>query len=340
MTAMSEEPLFSILIVNYNGLCHLEECLDSLLAQSEQNFEVIIVDNASHDASVAFIRSNYPQVRLLLAPANLGFAGGNNFGLPHCLGSWIFFLNNDTRLAPDCLAQLALAARQSNAGALACLMLDYAHPEQIDSAGDAIYSAGPVWNYRGLSLHDPLLVCKRSVTSACAGAAAFRRDVLDVVGGFDEDFFLLFEDVDLSLRVRHAGYDIELAPGARVWHKGSASIGRHSRTMVYYATRNLLWMRIKNFPAPILLRYLLPMFVTLVLSFVVMLSRGSAKWWIEARFAQLRGIPRMLAKRRVILGASKLTVTQFDALLLKDWFRDRLRVRRIRREQAQSVQTN
>src|SRR6266849_2712021 len=99
-------PLVSVLIVNFNGLRHLEECLTPVFAQTYSNIEVVLVDNASKDDSVNFIRKNYPAVKLVVSPTNLGFAGGNNLGGRHCLGELIFFLNNDTRADTGAVAAL------------------------------------------------------------------------------------------------------------------------------------------------------------------------------------------------------------------------------------------
>ena len=331
MTAQA--PKFSILIVNYNGLHHLQECLDSLQAQVFQDFEVVFVDNASRDGSVDFVRNNFPQIHLLVSPVNLGFAGGNNLGIPHCRGEWIFFLNNDTRVDEHCLAELANACDTLHAGAVACFMVDYYHPSLVDSGGDTLYTAGPTFTFRSLAVDDPLFASPREITAACGGASAWHRDVLAQIGAFDEDFFLNFEDLDLSMRTRHAGYTIWLAPSAKVYHKGSATIGHNTRTSVYYCSRNLLWLRIKNYPTQVLLKHLFPMLVTASMTFFVMLFRGCGRWWFEGRRDQIALIPKMLGKRRQILSHSKLTADQFDALLRKDWLRERLRIRKIRKAQ-------
>ena len=330
----SSAPKFSVLIVNYNGLKHLQECLESLQAQSFQDFEIIFVDNASHDGSVDFVRQAFPQVKLVLSSINLGFAGGNNFGIPECHGKWIFFLNNDTRLDLDCLAQLSLACDTLGAGALACLMVDYYHTNLVDSGGDTLYAAGPTYTFRGLPVSDPLFSAPREITAACGGASVWRRDVLDQVGIFDDDFFLNFEDLDLSFRTRHAGYSIWMMPSAKVYHKGSATIGHNTRSSVYYCSRNLLWMRLKNYPARVLLRHGISILATETLTCLVMLFRGSGRWWFEGFRDQFKLIPKMLGKRKTILSQSKLTSAQFEALLRKDWFRERLRVRKMRKAQG------
>jgi len=328
----STHPLFSILIVNYNGLHHLPECLESLYAQTLQDFEIVMVDNASKDGSLTYLREHHPRVKLIESRVNFGFAGGNNFGYPHCQGEWIFFLNNDTRCEPDCLEKLAEAARTLDAGAIACLMLDYYHPERVDNGGDMLYTAGPAFSNRNLPASDPLYKSPRRISLACGGASAWKRSVLEEIGLFDEDFFLNFEDVDLSFRTSHAGYKIWMAPAAKVHHKGSATIGHYTRTSVFHCSRNMLWVRIKNYPAPIFLRHLIPMFATAVFTFGVMLVRGAGHWWIEGRLQQIPKIPRMLSKRKQILAHSKISAREFNALLRPNWFVERVRVTLARRK--------
>src|SRR5262245_45790506 len=98
---MASQPFISVLIVNYNGRPHMRDCLDSLRTQDFRDFEIVVVDNASSDGSIEYLREAYPEARLVVSDRNRGFAGGNNFGAAQCRGKWLFLLNNDTRVAPD-----------------------------------------------------------------------------------------------------------------------------------------------------------------------------------------------------------------------------------------------
>lgn len=323
-----ENPLISVLILNYNGLHHLADCFQSLESQDYKDWELVFVDNHSHDGSVEWVRAHYPFAKVVQNPSNLGFAGGNNQGLPHCKGQWIFFLNNDTTLEPDCLQYLAQAIQShSDSQCLfAPLMVQMQHPDCVDSAGDELYTWGPSYKYANCNVQDPLFQTPREVAMACGGAAVFSKELLQRIGGFDESFFLLFEDVDLSLRARHAGAHIWCIPQARVRHKGSASIGKMSKIEAYYSNRNLFWAKLKNYPALTLLKYAPAELFTTLLSFKGSVVRGVMSIWLKAHWDSVRAIPEMLQKRSEILSQSHISRQEFERWLRKGWFLERLRL--------------
>jgi GT2 family glycosyltransferase len=327
-TPPASPPLLSLLLVNYNGLAHLEECLSSVYAQEFADFEVVLVDNASRDGSVDFIRKRFPTVILVEAGSNLGFAGGNNHGLAHCRGKHVFFLNNDTRLEPGALENLAAAIREFPAfRVFACFMLNYKNPALVDNAGEHLYRTGLLNNLSGYPA--ALFTSPREVIGACGGAAVYARDLLDEIGAFDEDFFLIYEDVDLSLRARHHGDRILFLPAVRVLHKGSASIGGGlSPTAVYYTTRNHLPLLIKNFPALTLLKCLPGVALGLALRFVQSVRRGIPGAYLRGLRDGIRMIPASLRKRRLIVRPSKIGRRGFESLMRPHWLRERLAFKR------------
>ncbi len=317
-------PFLSILIVNYNGLRHLEECLSSIRSQDFRDHEVVLVDNASSDGSAAYLRESFPEVRVLEPGSNLGFAGGNNFGLPHCRGGHVFFLNNDTRLEPGALANLAAAVR-ANPGyrGFACLMLDFRDPTVTDNAGETLYSNGLVTGLRGYPA--ARFTQPREVIGACGGAAVYARPLLDEIGGFDEDFFLIYEDVDLSLRARHNGDRFLFLPDVRVLHKGSASIGGSLGPLgLYYTTRNNLLFVAKNFPALTLLRCLPGIACGLAFRAAQAARRGRFRSFLRGLRDGVGLLPATLRKRRLILGRSKIGRGEFERLMRRGWLRERL----------------
>ena len=201
-------PRISILMVNYNGLTHLEECLSSIYSQDFNDFEIVMVDNASKDASVEFVEKRFPFVKTIRSARNLGFAGGNNLGLPHCRGYYVFLLNNDTRLDQDALKALSEAIHlHPQVHVFACFLIDFKDQKRVDSAGDTIYTTGIPFSFTGFPVSH--FTNERPVTSACAGAAAYSRTVLEKLKGFDEDFFLLFEDLDPHIRNGHGQSVVE-----------------------------------------------------------------------------------------------------------------------------------
>lgn len=317
-------PLFSVLMVNYNGKALLGECLDSLEAQTFRDFEAIMVDNGSKDGSLEYVRERYPWVTLLPTGANLGFGGGNNYGYPHCRGRFIYFLNNDVRAETDALEKLADAVREHPGfGVFASLLIQYRDRAKVDSAGDTMYTCGKsfTWSHYPVSMFaEP-----REITSACAGAALFARSVLEKIGLFDADFFLNFEDLDLSFRARHAGERILCVPASRIYHHGSASLGgRTSYLSLYYAERNILLFMLKNYPLPTLLRTLPGIAFIKVWGLLKAVYSGHPMAFLRGNLAFLAMLPSIPAKRKAILGKSVLSDGDFRKLLRRHWLREKI----------------
>lgn len=317
-------PFISIVIVNYNGLKHLEECLQAVEAQTFRDFETLVVDNASADGSVDFIRGRFPWVRVITSPENLGFAGGNNLGFRECRGDYIFLLNNDTRMEHDALAELAEAARREpGISVFSCLLVNHARPDLTDSGGDTVYTNGAVSALAGYPIGN--FSKPRLIASACGAAALYRRTLIERLGGFDEDFFLNYEDMDLAFRARHLGESILFLPSARVRHKGSASFGgKRSSLNLFYTERNYTWFVVKNFPARTLLRILPTVAALKLIRFFRTLLQGQAGTFLKANWECAKGLRPMLAKRRGILGESRLSRAEFEAVLRPGWLRERM----------------
>jgi GT2 family glycosyltransferase len=249
-------PSISIVIVNWNGRHHLARCLPSLVNQTYSDFEVILVDNGSSDDSVDFVQENYPQIRLLQNEQNQGFAGPNNQAIRVAQGRYIVTLNNDTEVPADWLQILASAAESNlEMGAFASLVVFDDRRHMIDSAGLSVSLAGiGCQNRLGEAAH---IVCEREeVFGACASAALYRREMLDDVGLFDEDYFAYYEDVDLAWRARLRGWRALLVPQAVVYHIHSATGGRASPFKEKLVTRNKVWTTLKNYPFPAWLVFL------------------------------------------------------------------------------------
>ena len=319
---MMENSLISILILNYNGKALLKQCLDSIFAQNRSDFEVILADNNSSDDSVSWTKENYPQVKIIEHKKNLGFAGGNNYALPYANGEWIFFLNNDAFLEKNCLNVLVehIKGRKAEQLVFAPLMLKSDLPHLVDSAGDMLYPWGYAYRYENVRADEKKILEDREIFAACCGAAVFNKDLLRRLNGFDDDFFLYYEDIDLSLRARHLGAEIMFVSQARVFHKGSATMGKRNALRLYHVDRNRFWTKLKNFPLITLIKYSPHSFICSILSFVLWTSRGFFLIWLKTRFDMLKGIPKMLKKRIEILHKSKISTSEFENLLLKENF--------------------
>ncbi len=188
----------SVIVLNYNGRQWIDGCLAGLSAQrGAPDHETLLIDNASRDDSVKFVRTTYPEVRVIENSRNLGFAGGNNAGARHASGEWLAFLNNDTRPDPGWLAALWAAAQANPAcGVVTSRLVFMDDPSVIDSAGDGYLRAGGAFKHgHGAPTTD--FGVSREVFGACGGAFMIRRALFDALGGFDERFFMVYEDVDL-----------------------------------------------------------------------------------------------------------------------------------------------
>ncbi len=300
MTPLPGSPHISVVIPNYNGAACLEDCLQSLMRQVDARAEVLVVDNASRDASVEIVRRLAPQARILPQEQNLGFAAAINLGVRSARGEWIAVLNNDTEVAPDWLAEcLAAIERHPDASFLACRILDYRNRDRIYSAGDCFLRAG-IGYRRGQEQPDgPEYQREVPVFAACGCAGLYRRTVLEAAGGYDERFFAYLEDVDLGLRLQAGGALGYYVPQARVFHLGGAtSGGEFAPLAVRLRTRNALLLLIRSVPGSILFRCL------------PMILAGQISWLGRAAFhgrlwSYLRGLagalilsPLMFRSRR------------------------------------------
>src|SRR2546425_718354 len=240
-----------VVVLNWNGRDSIRQCLRSVLHQTYAAYRVVVVDNASTDGSLDIIRDEFSEVTLVPLPENLHFARGTNAGLrealrdPEC--AFIGTLNNDTRVDPEWLAELVRMAG-ARVGMVASKMVFIDRPNVLNSTGVSIGPDGSAMDRGGDS------VCEGQFGQAVGGfgpsarAALYRRDVLDSVGLFDEDFFAYYEDLDLSWRTRFAGWEARFAPQAIVHHKYSASYGSGNPMKTYLCERNRVWNLVQNYP--------------------------------------------------------------------------------------------
>jgi GT2 family glycosyltransferase len=290
----------SVVIVTWNGRQHLDACLTAIAAQQDVEAETILVDNASTDGTVDYVRSRFPWVRVLALEANRGFAGGNNAGAREARGRYLAFLNNDTIADPSWLRTLRAGLDESRRIALATSRIVYMHdPAIVDSAGDGVTRWGGAFK-RGHGGPASEAMESREVFGACGAAFLVPRAVFDEIGGFDEDFFLSHEDVDLSYRARLRGYRCRYVAESVVRHRGSSSIGRSSRLAVFHGQRNLEWMYFQNTPLSLLVRTLPGHIVYNAAAAVYFARHGLLGAFISAKFAALAALPRVLRKRAAI----------------------------------------
>ncbi len=243
-------PFFSVIVLNWNGRHLLADCLDALRAQTFRDFETIVVDNGSTDGSADFVRSRASDPATLVPlEANAGYAGGNNRGFAAARGTWAVFLNNDTGADARWLEELhAAAGRHPDVAVFACKVLNYFRRDEIDTVGHLLYPDGINRGRGRLEKDEGQYDREEEVLFPSGCAAAYRRDLLDAIGGFDESFFAYGDDTDLGLRARFAGARCLLAPRAVVYHKYSGTSGAYSEFKAYHVERNRVWILLKYFP--------------------------------------------------------------------------------------------
>ena len=317
------DPTCSVIVLNWNGRHHLSVCLESIRLQTYTDKEVILVDNGSTDGSQDFVRSEFPWVRLLLLGRNEGFCAGNNAGIRSSRGKYVVLLNNDTELEPDWLAELVAAAEAApEAGSFASQMRMYDRRDTLDAAGIEYATCG-VAAKRGCLAPSRDYGNPVSVFGASAGAALYRRTMLDHIGLLDENFFLIFEDVDLSFRAQLAGYPCRYIPGARMYHKVNATIGRYSAQYVFYGHRNLEFVYLKNMPAKLLARTLPAHLFYDFAALLFFASRRRLGSFLRAKLAVLRALPLIWRQRRVIQASRRVPDQTIELLLTSTWLRQR-----------------
>ena len=243
----NSKPRVSVIIPSWNGRDLLLSAVRSLATQGWRDFETIVVDNGSTDDTVERLAIEFPGVRMVRLPENRGFAAAVNAGINAAHGDIVVLMNNDTEAATGWLEAL-VAALDANpaAGVCASRMISFHDRTIIDSAGVQL---GLFASNIGQGQPDgPQFAQQREVFGACAGAAAYRRRVLDQVGLFDESFFAYFEDVDLAARIQLAGHRCLYVPDAVIYHHGSATSDRMPGTRFYLLMRNALTLFFRYAP--------------------------------------------------------------------------------------------
>jgi GT2 family glycosyltransferase len=308
------QKLVSVVIANWNGKHLLDECLGSLVAQQVSGLEIILVDNGSHDGSAEYVREHFSDVRVISLKENRGFAGGNNAGMQVATGKYIALLNNDTRADPAWLSNL-LAEAEANprsVGMWASKILSADKPDIIDNVGLLMYPDG-LGRGKGRLEKDEGQYDRTGEAffpSGCAGL--YRREMLDEIGPFDEEFFAYADDVDLGLRARLAGWKCIYVHSAIIYHKYSASSSAHSPLKAFLVERNRIWVLLKYYPLEMVLISPVWTFARLLVHlFGALTGRGASARFSEqnsvlsamaillkAWYSALKALPRILRQRR------------------------------------------
>lgn len=243
-------PRISVVIVNWNRRDMLVECLQSLTRQTLPPFEVIVVDNASTDGSAeAALACQGVHVCLIRNTVNKGFCEANNQGFAVAKGGLFALLNNDAVAEPRWLEELAEAFADSpGVGMAASKILVYDQRDRIDKVGHLIYwdgqNRGRGTGERDHGQYDQV----EEVLWPDGCAAMYRREMIEEIGGFDEEFFAYADDAELGLRGRLAGWRAIYRPQARVYHRRGSTLGVYSSNRIQLIERNRILLVFKHFP--------------------------------------------------------------------------------------------
>jgi len=265
----------TVVIPNYNGIQYLTPCLEALLHDQSQEYDIIIVDNGSTDGSAEYIKSlqkkqaEHP-VFLIENSENMGFCKAVNQGIEAAKTPYVALLNNDTKIIQGFVMHLEQALESGkDVFSVSAKMLMMDRPDRIDGAGDYYCALG--WAFargKGRNASDPGYQKRQEVFSACGGAAIYRKDVLERIGLFDENHFAYLEDLDLGYRAKIYGYRNLYEPKAQVYHVGSGFSGsQYNEFKTGLASQNSVYVILKNMP-----------FLQIVLNLVFLLPGFAAKY--------------------------------------------------------------
>jgi GT2 family glycosyltransferase len=304
----------TVAIANYNGRAMLAQILRSLAAQSYAALDVVVVDDGSTDDSLAYLRDEWPYVRVVALGRRAGVTAALNACLAAADGELVGLFNNDMELAPDCIAELvAELDRDPSIGSVTPKMLDFADRAVLDGAGDMLSWRGG-GRRRGHGERDSGQFDRaEEVFGPCGGAALYRRGALDAVGHFDEAYFAYYEDLDWAFRAQLAGFRCRYVPRAVLYHRGSATLGRGMTDFNgYHLWRNPIWLVAKCFPAGALARHAPDLLRGQAGNLYVALRERKARVWARAMRDALSGLPAALHKRRAVQRARVITLAELE----------------------------
>jgi GT2 family glycosyltransferase len=298
-----------VIVVNWNGKHFLEVCLTALRRQTFRDFETILVDNASADGSVEFVRETFPEVRVL--------ALGVNAGYEQARGKWIALLNNDTEADEHWLEEIHTASPDfPRAGSFASKMLFFDDRTRIDNCGFAVTRAGTTVDLGRDEQDGPAWAEARKVFGACGGAAAYRRSMLEDIGFLDPEFFMTFEDLDLSFRGQLQGYECVFIPRAIVYHRLGATRKKNPAQDVFFSQRNIELAYLKNMPLAMMVAALPHRLVYELGGAAYFTKLGVGTAFFKAKLDAMRRLPSVLRKREELQRRKILTNEQLRSLLL------------------------
>jgi GT2 family glycosyltransferase len=298
------QPAASIITVNTNEIHRLKVLLPSVFA-TRGRFEVIISDNGSTDGCLDSFSEQFPGARIVYNGSNIGFAAANNRAAQIARNNVFVFVNPDTRVHPDWLRHLLQPFEDPGVGLTTSKMLLMSDPETINSCGTTMHISG-LTLCRGMGRPMESHAEGDEVAAIQGAAFAIRRELFELLGGFDEDFFIYVEESDLSLRARLNGWKCRYVPQSIVWHDYNLRFGPNK---VLYQERNRYVMLLKTLKWPTLIA-LLPVYVLAEIvtwGFVLLKDRSHWKNKLRAYHSIMVNWPAIMRKRRATQRLRRVT---------------------------------
>ena len=308
--------MVDVIIPTYNGLENVKSVLESLKNQCKHR--IIIVDNGSCDGTRDYIKSERKDILLIENSSNLGFSKAVNMGISLSLKSQqadtILLLNNDIELETGFIEKgLETFSVNKEIDFIAVKMMNYFNRDVIDDTGDFLRRNGGTPMARGHGEKDTGKYDKPEfIFGACAGAAFYKSELFREAGLFDEDFFAYLEDVDLSFRFQSMGYKCYYNPELVCYHKRRETTNKFSGWETYYTERNLVTLRLKNYPLGLYLKYSPLFFLSRIKRYVRFLfqyPKGTFGYAVKGYFSGLLQVTKTISKRKIV--QSKRTVSSY-----------------------------
>jgi GT2 family glycosyltransferase len=318
-TRMSN-PLVSLVVLNWNGESLLRECIESLQGLNYSPVEIIVVDNASTDGSIALLES-IKGISIVKNSVNLGYAGGINAGIRAATGVYVAALNNDIIFDPFWLGELvSILESDSSIGIISGRQMNYYHRETIDALYSYLHPSliffqegfGKRWNAaaRGAT--------PARVFGVSGASTVYRKKMFDELGGLDETLFAYHEESDLCMKSFLSGWKCVYVPAASAYHKRSVTFNRVKNTMIYYHTRNRLWFIYKYSPLSLVMTNLFWIIFTELRIFRIALFREKVLLsYLKGLADGFKGMKLFAKKRKLNLAMLKMRRKEYERLRKK-----------------------
>ncbi|PKP60188.1 MAG: hypothetical protein CVT89_00365 [Candidatus Altiarchaeales archaeon HGW-Altiarchaeales-2] len=304
-----ELPFVSIIVLNYNCKKHLKECFESLerLNYSKEKYEVIMPDNASIDDSVKYVNDNFPWVKVSELNKNYGYSGGNNRGAGYAIGEYIVFLNPDTKVDGNWLIELIKPLLDNkNIKIGGSKHLTYYKEQILSFGGDLTVIGGGTINKKIFFEYDKEYV---NAGYAMGTSLLIEKKIFEELGGFDNDYFMYNEEVDLCWRAWIQGYKTSIALTSRLWHK-EENFSKKREKFLFHIIKNQLMSVLKNFELHNVIYALIISFFYnsfQIVKYLLLRRPHSIADIIKAHLFVIRNLPEIFKKRRIIQKNRKIS---------------------------------